>query len=466
MHIEFAGAAREVTGSCHVLHVAGRRILLDCGLFQGRRAESREKNERLPVAPEEVDAVLLSHAHIDHAGRLPYLVKQGYRGSIWTTSATRDLCAVMLADSAHIQERDVEFLQKQGRPVLDPLYGLNDAVQAVDQMIGVPYDRWVEVLPGVRALWAEAGHILGSASIVVEAVEGAHTHRVVFSGDIGRKGLPIIRDPAPPAGGADTVLLESTYGNRDHESVADAKAHLGQVVRETAKRGGRLLVPAFALGRTQELVYDLHELWRDGEIPEIPIFIDSPLALDATTVFKLHANVFDRSEALIQDVPDPLAFPLVRFTRSVEESKQLNTRHGPMVIIAASGMAESGRILHHLRHAASDPRNTILIVGFNAEHTLGRRIVERRSVLRIYGDEVPLAANVEVLNGYSAHGDHTELKAWLDAVRAGGVKARREIQRVHLVHGERASQDAFVAELSAAGYVVDAPEPGETRPVR
>jgi metallo-beta-lactamase family protein len=465
MHIEFSGAAREVTGSCHILHVAGRRILLDCGLFQGRRAESREKNERLPVAADEVDAVLLSHAHIDHAGRLPYLVKQGYSGSIWTTSATRDLCAVMLADSANIQERDAEFLERKGRPHQPPLYGVNDAMQAVDQMIGVPYDRWIDVLPGVRAMYTDAGHILGSASIVVEAKEGANTSRLIFSGDIGRAGLPIIRDPAPPSGGADTVLLESTYGNRDHESVAGAREHLARVVTETAKRGGRLMVPAFALGRTQELVYDLHVLWRDGLIPEIPIFIDSPLALDATTVFKLHANIFDRGESLIRETADPLDFPLVRFTRSVEESKQLNTRHGPVVVIAASGMAESGRILHHLRHHAHDPKNTILIVGFNAEHTLGRRIVERQPFLRIYGDEVPLNAQVEVLNGYSAHGDHTELKAWLDAVRAGGVKARREIQRVHLVHGEKESQDAFVAELTAAGYTVDAPEPGDTRPI-
>ncbi len=465
MHIEFSGAAREVTGSCHILHVAGRRILLDCGLFQGRRLESREKNERLPVSPEQVDAVLLSHAHIDHAGRLPLLVGKGYRGSIWTTSATRDLCAVMLADSANIQARDVEHLARHGRPYVEPLYSLADAMQAVDQMIGVPYDRWLDIVPGVRALFTDAGHILGSASIVIEAKEGSHTHRVIFSGDIGRDEQPIIRDPAPPSGGADTVLLESTYGNRDHESVAGARAHLARVVRETAKRGGRILVPAFALGRTQELVYDLHVLWRDGEIPEIPIFIDSPLALDATTVFKLHANIFDRSELLIQSTSDPFSFPLVRFTRSVDESKQLNTRHGPVVIIAASGMAESGRILHHLRHGASDPRNTVLIVGFAAEHTLGRRIVERRPVLRIFGDEVPLAAQVEILNGYSAHGDRTELRAWLEAVRAGGVKARREIQRVHLVHGEPTSQDAFVASLREAGYTADAPAPGDTRPV-
>ena len=442
-----------------------RRILLDCGLFQGRRSESREKNETLPLPPDEVDAVLLSHAHIDHAGRLPFLVKAGYRGSIWTTSATRDLCAVMLADSAHIQERDADFLERRGRPHAEPLYGHADAMQAVDQMIGVPYDRWLDIVPGVRALFTDAGHILGSASVVVEAKEDGRTHRVIFSGDIGREGLPIIRDPAPPTGGADTVLIESTYGNRDHETVADAKSRLGAVVRETAKRGGRVLIPAFALGRTQELVYDLHELWRDGEIPEIPIFIDSPLALDATSVFKLHANIFDRSEELIQATRDPLAFPLVKFTRNVEESKQLNMRHGPMVIIAASGMAESGRILHHLRHGAGDPRNTMLIVGFAAQHTLARRIVERQPVLRVFGDEIPRAAQVEILNGYSAHGDRTELRAWLDAVRAGGVKARREIQQVHLVHGEAESQDAFAAALRTHGYRVDAPEPGDVRRV-
>ncbi len=465
MHIEFSGAAREVTGSCHILHVNGRRILLDCGLFQGHRAQSREKNAKLPLPVDQIDAVLLSHAHIDHAGRLPFLIAQGYTGSIWTTSATRDLCAVMLADSANIQARDAEFLERKGRPFSPPIYSLADAMQAVDQMMGVPYKRWLDVLPGIRVCFTDAGHILGSASIIIEAKEGSHTHRVIFSGDIGRDDQPIIRDPDPPHGGADTVLIESTYGNRDHESVAGARDHLAQVVRDTAKRGGRVMIPAFALGRTQEVVYDLHQLWRAGKIPEIPIFVDSPLALDATTVFAMHANIFDRTETLIQETANPLEFPLVRFTRNVEESKQLNHRHGPMVIVAASGMAESGRILHHLQHGASDPRNTILMVGFAAANTLARRIVEKQPFLRIFGDEVPLAAQVESLNGYSAHGDRTELRAWLDAVRSEGVKARREIQRVHLVHGEATAQDAFAASLREGGYEADAPEPGETRPV-
>ncbi len=465
MRLEFAGAAREVTGSCHVLRVDGRTVLLDCGLFQGRRAASRAKNERLPVPIESIDAVVLSHAHIDHAGRLPYLASLGYRNSIWATPGTRDLCAVMLADAAHIQEKDADFLERHGRPHAAPLYTMADAVRTQELMIGVPCRRWFDVVPGVRAQFTEAGHILGSASVVIEAREGDRFRRLVFSGDIGRSGLPIIRDPEPPAGGAHVVLLESTYGNRDHESVDAAREHLGRVVRETAARGGRVLIPAFALGRTQELVYDLHELHRAGRIPTIPIFIDSPLAADATTVFEMHPELFDRAESLVRAVPALFDFPLVRYTRDVADSKALNSQPGPMVVIAASGMAESGRILHHLRFGASDPRNTILVVGFMAAHTLGRRIVERQPTLTVFGEEVRLAARVEVLDGYSAHADRTGLRAWLDAVRDGGRAEGRGDPRVHLVHGEPEAQDAFAAALAAAGYRVDAPEPGDTRPL-
>ncbi len=463
MRIEFSGAAREVTGSCHILRVGSRSILLDCGLFQGRRAESHEKNARLPMPIEDIDAVILSHAHIDHAGRLPFLVNRGYAQTIWATAATRDLCAVMLADSAHIQEKDAEFLERHGRPHRAPLYTMRDATKTQECMIGVPYHRWFDVTDGVRARYTDAGHILGSASVLIEAHEEGVTKRLVFSGDIGRAGLPIIRDPEAPAGGADVILCESTYGDRDHESVDGAREHLARVIRDTAARGGRILIPAFAVGRTQELVYDIHELLRDGKIPSIPVYVDSPLAINATDVFKLHPEVYDRAEALVRETPDLFDFPLVRFTRDVRESKALNSAHGPMIIIAASGMVESGRILHHLRHGASDPRNTILIVGFQAEHTLGRRIVERRPVLRVLGDDVELAAQVEVLNGYSAHGDRTELRQWLDRVRDGGVREGRGTPRVHLVHGERASQDAFAASLQLSGYVVDAPEPGEHR---
>lgn len=464
MHIEFSGAAREVTGSCHILRLGSgshqRTVLLDCGLFQGRRSESREKNRQLPVPVEEIDAIVLSHAHIDHAGRLPYLVSHGYKGTIWATAATRDLCAIMLADSAHIQEKDAEFLAKHRGEYIEPLYRVEDATRALEQMIGMPYRKWFEVTDGVRARFTEAGHILGSASVELELREGQTFRRLVFSGDVGRCNLPIIRDPQPPDMGADVIICESTYGNRDHESVEGAREQLAEVVRKTAARGGRVLIPAFAVGRTQELVYDLHSLRRDGKIPDIPIFIDSPLATDATAVFAMHPETFDHNEELVRHTPNLFDFPMVKFTRDVNESKRLNAMHGPMIVIAASGMAESGRILHHLRHGASDPRNTILVVGFMAEHTLGRRIVEQRPMLRIFGDEVPLAASVEVLLGYSAHADRTELLAWLRTVRRHGEADGRARPHVYLVHGEAEAQDAFAEQLRNDGFRVDIPEPG------
>ncbi|MEP6733186.1 MAG: MBL fold metallo-hydrolase [bacterium] len=456
MKITFAGAAREVTGSCHILEIGGRTVLLDCGMFQGRRSETRAKNAALPIDVSAIDAVVLSHAHIDHAGRLPLLTRHGYRKPIFCTAATRDLAAVMLADSAHIQEKDAEFLARRQKEAVEPLYGMRDATIAVERMVGLPYDTSFDVVPGVRATFYDAGHILGSSSIALDCVEGGTRKRIVFSGDIGRSGLPIIRDPKPPTGGADVVLLESTYGNRDHPSVEGARDMLAKVVTETAARGGKILIPAFAVGRTQEIVYDLHILHREGKIPEIPIYIDSPLAIDATTVFAMHPEIFDRSEDLIQKVQDLFHFPLVRYTRDASESKALNTQHGPMIIIAASGMCEAGRIVHHLAHNASDPRTTILIVGFQAEHTLGRRIVDRAPVIRVFGDEVPLRARVEVINGYSAHGDRTELQQWLDRVRDG---RQGDTPPVYLVHGEAAAQDAFAEQLRRAGYPsVSAPE--------
>jgi metallo-beta-lactamase family protein len=454
MDIEFAGAAQEVTGSCHIVRTNGKTVLLDCGMFQGKRSESRDKNLRLPCPVEELDAVLLSHAHIDHAGRLPYLVREGYRNTIWGTPATRDLSAIMLADSAHIQEKDAEYLVRRGRPAVEPLYTTRDATRALELMVGIPYDRTFDVVPGVRATFVDAGHILGSASVLLDSTEGGRTRRLVFSGDIGRSGLAIIRDPQPPEG-AHAVIMESTYGNRDHEPVTGARERLAAVVRETAARGGRVLVPAFAVGRAQELIYELQSLAREGAIPEVPIYLDSPLAVDATSVFGMHPDAFDRGESLVRDVASLFDFPLVHYTRDVADSKALNAARGPMVIIAASGMAESGRILHHLAHGAPDPRNTVLIVGFQAEHTLGRRIVERRPTLKIFGEEVPLRARVEVLNGYSAHADRTELRDWLARVRARSP----ELGHVWLVHGEPEAQEALSAALHADGYDVDCPAP-------
>jgi metallo-beta-lactamase family protein len=366
----------------------------------------------------------------------------------------------MLADSAHIQEKDADFLARHRNEFIEPLYRMEDATRTQERMVGMPYNKWFEVTDGVRARFTEAGHILGSASVVVEMREGDDFKRLIFSGDVGRTGLPIIRDPAPPHDGADVVICESTYGNRDHESVEGAREQLARVVRETAARGGRLLIPAFAVGRTQELVYDLHSLRRDDKIPNIPIFIDSPLATNATAVFSMHPESYDHNEELVRNAPNLFDFPMVTFTRDVMESKRLNTMHGPMIIIAASGMCESGRILHHLQHGASDSRNTILIVGFQAEHTLGRRIVEERSTLRIFGDDVPLAAQVEVLLGYSAHADRTELQAWLREVRGAGAPDGRDTPTVYLVHGEAEAQQAFATQLRRDDFQVEIPSPG------
>lgn len=459
MQLTFQGAAREVTGSAHVVRVRGRTILLDCGLFQGRRAEVAAKNRRLPVPVAELDAVVLSHAHIDHAGRLPFLVNAGFRGPIHATAATRDLCEVMLADSAFIQEKDAEFLRRHKKSADEPLYTIRDVSTTLTQMVPHRYHDRFEVVPGVWARFTDAGHILGSASVALEWEEHGRTQRLGFSGDIGRSGLPIIRDPEPLTD-LDWLLLESTYGNRDHTSVAGAREQLAAVVRDTVARGGRVLIPAFAVGRTQELLYDLHQLVHEGKIPAVPVVIDSPLATQATDVFRENTTIFDDTEAMVRahngDRAALFDFDMVQFTPDVEDSKAMMRKQGPMIVIAASGMAESGRILHHLAHSAGDPRTTILIVGFQAEHTLGRRIVERRETLKVYGESVPLRARVEVLTGYSAHADRQELRRWLDAVRATSPR----LADVFLVHGEPEAQDAFAKDLTAAGYRTTAPEPG------
>jgi len=453
--VTFLGAAREVTGTCHLVRVGGSAVALDLGMFQGRRSESMEKNRHVPFDVAGLSALVLSHAHIDHSGRLPMLTRNGYKGPIYATPATRDLCAIMLADSAHIQEKDADYLARKHRPFEPPLYGQKDVVDTMERIISMPYDQPFDVAPGVRATFVDAGHILGSASVILECTEGGTQRRLVFSGDVGRWGLPIIRDPKPPQG-ADVVIMESTYGDREHESVADMPSELARIVRETAARGGRVFIPAFAVGRTQELVYDLHRLALSGAIPSIPIVIDSPLAIDATAVFAMHPEIYDKGEELIAAVQDLFHFNLVEYTRDVAASKALNDRNGPMIVIAASGMAENGRILHHLAHGAPEQRNTILIVGFQAEHTLGRRIVEKQPTLRIFGEDIPLRARVEILNGYSAHADRNELQRWLDAVR--GPNAQK--LPVHLVHGEPQAQDALAEILRGKGYAITTPERG------
>jgi metallo-beta-lactamase family protein len=445
IRLTFHGAAGQVTGSMHLLEAAGARILLDGGLFQGRRKEAAELNQNLPLDARRVDAVVLSHAHIDHAGRLPLLVNRGFHSPIYATPATRDLCAVMLADAAHIQEKDFEFLQKKGRaePGSEPLYRMADALEVQDLMIGVPYRRVHHLRKNMSFEFTEAGHILGSASVDLRITEGAG-HRLVFSGDIGRKGLPIIRDPAPPTGPVDTLIVESTYANRKHETIGESEEKLGEIVRRVAARGGKVLIPAFALGRVQELAYSFHQLYRANKIPNIPVYIDSPLAVDATQVFRLHPDIFDRRERLMDRAAELFDFPLVHYVRDVQESKALNTLKGPAVIIAASGMAESGRILHHLANGIGDHRNIVLFTGFQAEHTLGRRIQSGAEIVKIFGDTYERKAELETIAGYSAHADRDELRTWIREI--GGP-----IKRAFVVHGEDTALTAMGELLKEEG---------------
>lgn len=458
IHLTFHGAAGgQVTGSMHLLEAAGARILLDAGLFQGHRAESRARNTALTVDPRRIDAVILSHAHIDHAGRLPLLVNRGFHGPIYATSGTRDLCAVMLPDAAHIQEKDAEYLQRRGKagPESEPLYTMADAVAVQDLMLGVPCRRVQHLRKHLAFEFVEAGHILGSASVDLRISEST-PHRLVFSGDIGRAGLPIIRDPDPPSGPVDTLIIESTYANRSHETMHDAEERLGDLVRRVAGKGGKILIPSFAVGRTQELIYSLHQLFRAGKIPGVPIFVDSPLAIDATAVFRLHPELFDRTEKMIESTTALFDFPLVQYTRDVAESKKLNLMNGPAVIIAASGMAESGRILHHLANGIGDHKNVVLFVGYQGDSTLGRRIQDGAKVVKIFGEEMPVRASVETIGGYSAHADRDELRAWVRRMQG-------PIHRAFVVHGEPDATLAMAQLLREEGIrTVDIPRLGES----
>ena len=456
MRLTCWGAAGEVTGSMHLLEIGPKRILLDCGLFQGRREEARKKNEDFPLDVHDLDAVIVSHAHIDHTGRLPLLTKRGYSGPIFCTPATRDLASVMLPDSGFIQEKDFEFLQKRGHDHLaEPLYTAHDAALVPDHMVSLPYDRPLDIASGIRLTYTDAGHMLGSASVVLDLDAAGAERRLVFSGDIGRWGLPIIRDPKPPKGAADVLIVESTYANQVHESVMEAQGMLANYVNKVARRGGQIFIPAFAIERAQELIYELHSLARDNAIPKIPIYVDSPLAVNATDVFRLHPEAFDLSERLVRETDDLFRFPMVKYVRSVEQSKGLNTLRGPLIIIAASGMAESGRILHHLRNGIADSRNLVLIVGFQASYTLGHRLQEGAKEVRIYGEMVPCRAEVATIGGYSGHADRNELRHWVQALG-------QTPKRAFTVHGETEQLQAMAGLLRELGVKqVDVPALGQ-----
>jgi metallo-beta-lactamase family protein len=459
MKITFHGAARTVTGTQHLVEVNGQRVLLDCGLYQGSRREAFERNRNLPYEAESINALILSHAHIDHSGNIPNLVKSGFRGDIVCTFATRDLCSTMLMDSGHIQEKDAEFVNKkrarQGQPPIEPIYKVEDAVNCLEYFDSIGYHRQREILPGIYVTFLDAGHMLGSAIVVldIEDRDSGRDVRLVFSGDLGRVGIPIIRDPEP-VDHADVLLLESTYGSRLHEAYADSEKKLEKIVGTTYKRGGALIIPSFAVERTQQLVYTLHKLMVQRDIPEIPVFVDSPLAINVTSVFRLHPEAFDAEiRQFMLAEGDPFGFDSLRYTRSVEQSKELNFMREPFIVISASGMAETGRILHHLRNRIEDPNNTVLIVGWQAPDTLGRRLVEKVPVVRIFGEEYQLKAQVEVINGFSGHADRNELLGW-----AKGITKRP--RRTFLVHGEEESAFALAEGLrSEADYEqVDVPE--------
>ncbi len=465
MKLQFLGAVRTVTGSMHRVEVNGQSLLLDCGLFQGRRKESYERNLHFAFDPATIRALILSHAHIDHSGNIPSLVREGFMGNLWATPATRDLCAAMLRDSAHIQEQDIDYLNRKRRarnePPLTPLYTIADATRSLRYFVDLCYERAFSPIAGVQATFYDAGHILGSAITVLEVDEGGRQLRLCYTGDLGCGCQPILRDPAL-VHDIDILILESTYGNRVHETSEEALGKLERVINETWQRGGKVIVPAFAVGRTQTLVYQLHQLMLKRNIPSLPIYVDSPLAINVTEIFRLHPECYDAEAADFQaSNGDPFGFSRLRYVRSVEESKELNFLREPAIIISASGMAEAGRILHHLKNNIPDSRNAVLLVGYQAENTLGRKIQERRPEVPILGEMVPLRAHVETINGYSAHADRNGLLAWVRSVRGD------RLRRVFVVHGEDEEAQALAEALRALGGLeVTLPEPEAAYEIR
>jgi metallo-beta-lactamase family protein len=458
--VQFLGAAGTVTGSAHLVRAQGRTVLLDCGLFQGLK-ELRLRNWRdFPIDPAAIDAVVLSHAHVDHTGRLPLLVRQGFRGPVYCTAATRGLVEIMLPDAAHLQEEEAERANRRGysrhHPAL-PLYTVGDADAVISLLAPRPYGTTFPVVPGIHARFRRVGHILGAASIEIE-IGGGSPVRVAFSGDLGRFDRPILRDPEPvPA--ADVLLCESTYGDRAHAPAADAEEALARIVRDGAARGGAILVPAFALGRTQELLWLLHELEDAKRIPSLPVYVDSPLAIEVTGLYGRHPEDHDAEmQERVRLNGSDWQGKRVRLVHRPEESKALNRVRGPVIIISASGMATGGRILHHLSQRLPDPRTTVLLVGFQAAGTRGLALKERATALRMFGQQVPVRAVVECIDALSAHAGQDEILRWLDGFE-------RPPRATYLVHGEPPAAETLERLVRARGWTVRAARDGETVPL-
>jgi len=453
LKLSFHGADRDVTGSCHLLECAGRRLLIDCGMFQGGRELAEENASDFGFDPAGVDTVLLTHAHLDHCGRLPLLIKRGFRGEIITTAATRELTRLVLLDAARIAEEDAEHgtrrRRRRGEPPAAPLYTLLDAMTTLDAFgrtasYGVP----LPLGPGLRASFHEAGHILGSASVLVEVSESRRARRLLFSGDIGNAGRPILRDPAPPA--ADVVVMESTYGDRCHRPMADSVAELCDAINTTLQHGGNVIIPSFALERTQEILFHLRAATADGRLPaQLPVFLDSPLAISATEVYRRHPECFDAETAeLFRNGQDPMCPAGLRLVRDPAGSMALNRIEGGAVIMAGAGMCTGGRVRHHLRHNLWRPAASVIFVGFAARGTLARRIIDGAARVTIFGEDVPVRARVHTINGFSAHADQAELLAW--HARAGGR------ERTILVHGESGAMEALAGRLTAVPVAMPA----------
>lgn len=447
MRISFHGAAKSVTGSRHLVEASGARLLLDCGMFQGRRQEAERQNRDLGFDPRALDAVLLSHAHVDHSGALPALAKQGFSGKVYLTRGTADLATLLLEDSARLQESDCRYVNKKearrGRQCSRPLFGSDDVRAITRRFIGVRYDDPVSLRPRVQCSFHDAGHILGSAAVHVTVSSRGNTSAILFTGDLGRRQMPILRDPEGPPP-CDVLIIESTYGDRTHEVVGDIlKAKLQGLVEDARRQQGKIIVPAFAIGRTQELVMRIKDLVREGRIDPLPIYIDSPMAVKATEVFRRHPEYFDEETLkTFATEGDPFSARYIRYVGTQQESQKLNSVRGPCMIISASGMCEGGRILHHLKHAIADPANIVAIVGFQAEHTLGRKLVEGWDVVPIFGVPTPRRARVERLNGLSAHADRNDLLAYVRAITPSPAT-------VFVVHGEERQALAFATALQA-----------------
>ncbi|MEO5804026.1 MAG: MBL fold metallo-hydrolase [Verrucomicrobiota bacterium] len=446
MRIHFLGAARTTTGSMYLLELNGKKLLLECGLFQGRRDESIERNRHFSFDPKTIDAVVLSHAHIDHCGNLPNLCRQGFDGNIFCTFATRDLASIMLEDSAHIQEFDAQYLSRKRAekklPPVEPLYTAIDAEKAIRQFVTIGYDRPIQVVDGVSVIFRDAGHILGSAQVILDIQEGAKKFRYLFSGDVGRGNDEILRDPMPVEG-VDFLQVESTYGAREHVSPHRADEEVARLVRETVERNGKIIIPSFSVGRTQAIVYTLHRLIKNEQLAPLPIFVDSPLSVNATEVYRLHPECFNETiYKFLREKANPFGMENLTYIREVAHSMKLNELKDPAIIISASGMAEAGRIRHHLKNNIGNANNLILFIGFCAEHTLGAQILSGKPIVNIFGEPHQVRARIASLDSFSGHADKSELEDYVKAI--GG-----NIKKIFVVHGEETQALAFGETLRA-----------------